>query len=201
MKALLTGLWLTLALLSLPVVAEDMKAITEDGRRVILGSDGRWRFDYKASASRLQISDSPYRPAVKAFSVSFDTEKWGLAPANSSEGSNKRAFKHRTLPLYAVVISDEIPVSKEVMRSLIISNAKNGATDVKVLVDETKSSKGKEVGSMRFLANRDGIDFVVASYYYGDGRGNIQVMCWTGQSLFYKYQTDCQSFLDGLSID
>lgn len=190
---------MVLAWLSLPAVAGEMKAITADGRRVILGEDGRWRFDYKASASRLQISDSPYRPAVKAFSVSFDTEKWVLVPVNSNEGVGKQTFRHRTLPLYAVVISDEIPVSKEVMRNLIIS--KNGATDVKVLVDETKSLKGKEVGSMRFLANRDGIDFVLASYYYGDGRGNIQVMCWTGQPLFYKYQADCQSFLDGLSID
>ncbi len=83
---------------------------------------------------------------------------------------------------------------------MILSNATSAGADPKVLTEETKSLRGKAVGSLRMLVRRGGLDFEFATRYYDDPRGNIQLMCWTGQAIFYKYQTDCQAFVDGLVI-
>jgi len=183
--------------------AADIKAITEDGRRVILGGDGRWSFDnaQPPGASRQPLSESPFRPTVKGYSVNFDTTKWTLSAPDKNEAANRRTFRHRTLPLYAMVVSDEIPATSEIVRNVIVANAKSAGGDPKVLADDTKSLRGKDVGMMRMLVSLNGLDFVFSTAYYGDQRGNIQVMCWTGQSLFFKYQADCQAFVEGLAIE
>jgi len=192
---------LTLVCTSLAHAADNLKAITEDGRRVILAPDGRWTFDSNQASARPSGGDSPFRPTVKAFSVDVDTAKWGLVPAEPGDGANKRSFRHRTLPLYAMVISDEIPTTTEVVRNAIISNATSAGADPKVLSEEIKPLRGKDVGALRMLVSRGGLDFVFATRYYGDPRGNIQLMCWTGQAIFFKYQADCQGFVDGLVIE
>src|SRR4051794_38844998 len=99
LRFLLYGLMLSIPLTG--VCAEDLRGVTVDGRKVILKSDGTWRFDDRLSALKPGVPDgSPYRPSVKKFSVNYDTQKW-TASGDKEEGSNKRIFKHKTFPVYA----------------------------------------------------------------------------------------------------
>ncbi|MES2889803.1 MAG: hypothetical protein V4739_17555 [Pseudomonadota bacterium] len=179
----------------------ELRAVTEDGRKVILSSDGRWQFDSQSSAARrpLELS-SPYQTSVKNFSVAYNTSDWHLAPHKETEEINKRAFKHKKLPIYAMVIADEMPATTEAMKAVILSNAKSAGASTTVLLDQLQNVNGKEVGSLRFVANMQGLDFIFTTLYHADPNGNIQVMCYTAQALFHKYQANCQSFLDGLTI-
>ena len=93
---------------SSPLAAQELRGITEDGRKLILSPDGTWRFDKSAPAAA-SGSDSPYQAAVKRFSLSFNTSEWVMLPRREADGTAKRSFKHRTLPLYGMVISDEMP--------------------------------------------------------------------------------------------
>ena len=138
---------------------------------------------------------------VKAFSLTFDTAKWGIAPPEAGDGATKRTFRHRALPLYAMVVSDEIPATTDIVPNAMITNATSAGAEPKVLSDEVRPLHGKDVGVLRMLVSRGGLEFVFVTRYYGDQRGNIQVMRWTGQAIFFKYQTECQAFVDGLTIE
>ncbi len=60
MNAIRTCLLLSLALLSMSAAAaSEIRAITEDGRKVILTSDGLWRFDLRTNVPRSPIRESP----------------------------------------------------------------------------------------------------------------------------------------------
>ena len=59
---------------------------------------------------------------------------------------------------------------------------------------------GRELTSLKFNATVKGIQLTYYGYYYGGKEGTIQVLCYTGQSLFDKYERDFTEFLDGLVV-
>ena len=195
--------WLALAFISSSALAaEDIRAVTEDGRRVLLSQDGKWQFDNSVPGARKPTDtlSSPYQTAVKRFSVAFNTADWNLLPKRESDESNKRMFQHKRAPIYAMVIADEAPATTPAMKQVIFSNARSAGATTTVLVDQTQEINGKEIGVLRLAATMQSLDFVFSSFYYADGDGNIQVTCYTAQALFHKYQADCQKFISGLTI-
>ena len=168
----------------------------------MLSPDGRWRFDSTATLTNpvAPSSASPYQPIVKKFSVAFNTDKWNIVPPKDGEPPNKRLFANKSLPIYAMVISDEIPVTTAAMKDVILYNVKSIDTSPTTLLDQPVNINGKEAGAIRVLAANKGLEFIFSTYYYGDTDGNIQVTCYTAQSLFFKYESDCQQFVSGLAI-
>lgn len=200
----LVSLFCLLSAICIPLAhAQEVRAITESGRRVILMPDGRWKYDARVPAPILaQAEQSPYQPVVRKFSVAFDTSKWVSVPKkNPDDEFNKKMFRHKTLPIFGVVISDELPATTENIRNLILMNAKApSGVDPVIVLDESRTVGGKTVGAMRFILNIGGVDFMFSNNYYGDNDGNIQIVCYTGQAVFHKYETDCQQFIGGLTI-
>jgi hypothetical protein len=202
MRRNLCVLLISLCTVASPAIsADEIRAVTEDGRKVILTHDGKWRFDRKALTPVAALDSlSPYQTSVRRFSVSFDSTKWVLVPKRDGDEHNKRSFRHKSLPLQGIVIADEIPATTEAIKSVILSNAKAAGATTTVLVDQEKEIGGKGAGFLRFAATLNGLDFVFSTHYYGDGDGNIQVLCYTAQSIFFKYESECQQFIAGLSI-
>lgn len=180
---------------------DDLRGVTVDGRKVILKKDGTWRFDEKLSPlnSTSSAERSPYQPAVKKFSVSYDAQKW-ISTSDKEDMSNKRIFKHKKLPVYSMVISDEIPATNEMVKRVVIYNAKKAGAEPTIVVDESRKVDGKDVGVVSFVAALQDIEFMFTGNYYGDENGNIQVMCYTAVQLFHKYQNECNEFINGLHI-
>lgn len=167
----------------------DEEAVLGAGRRAP-------RADARAGA-RAQ----PFQTSVKKITVNFNTNEWTLMPKREGEASNKRMFQHRSLPIYSMVIADELPASNESLKSAIFSNAASGGFTTTTLIDQSKQISGHQVGELRFAAaNKSGMEFVFSSYYYADEDDNVQLMCYTAQSLFHKYQAECEKLLNGLAI-
>jgi len=183
------------------IAAQELRATTEDGRKVILSPDGKWQLNSNQLAPSVQSDfSSPYQPAVKKFSLNFNTTEWTLPPKRDGGENNRRLFQHKNLPIVGMVISDEMPANTAVMKDVIIGNARQAGADILVLLDEMHHIGGKDVGSIRFSANMKGLEFLFSTYYYADQDGNIQVTCYAAQAQFSKYQSDCEKFLSGLVI-
>lgn len=194
---------LTLAALAVSAAcAQDLRAVVEDGREVILSPDGKWRFDTSAAGARVSGSRGmqTYQPSAKKFSVAYSSDTWDLMPVKDSDSPSKRTFAHKTLPIYAMVISDEIPVSTAAVKNVILANARASGAEPNVLFDKPVDISGNAVGSIRFAVAPKGVEFEFAAYYFGSPEGNVQVSCYTAQSLFSKYENECKKFMDGLAI-
>lgn len=181
-----------------------LRAVAEDGRRVLLMPDGRWHLDKQtgnaAAAPRPEAASSPYRTAIKRFSVKYDTSNWIPLPVKEGE-EGKRSFKHRSLPVQAMVIADEVPANNTVLRNIILQNMRNAGATVTVLIDEERDWGKDKIGHIRLLASMQGLDYVFTTNYFSNSDGNVQVTCFTVQALFAKSQAACQQFIDGLTID
>lgn len=203
MRILHSTVLVVLSTLAIQVAqAQDLNATTEDGRRVVLSAGGTWKFDNRPNPKLSPaLSASPYQPAVAKFSVNFDANAWTMQPKGAAAEHSKRVFVHKSLPLYAMVISDEMPTTTPALKQLLINNAVQAGAETTVLLDTTRTFSGHEVGAIRLAAAMRGVDFVFSTNYYADDDGNIQVVCYTGQPLFHKYAADCQKFIDGLVIN
>jgi hypothetical protein len=190
------------AAIALPAMsAQNLRAIAEDGRKVILSPNGKWKFD-NTPQTALSTSDSAssYQTTVSRFSLNFDTSKWTLMPKQEEDPYTKRVFHHKSLPIVGIVAADQIPASKEALRNIILSNANSTATAMTILEERDLQAGDKTVGSIKFAATAKALDLVFLSIYHGDEDGNIQVSCISGQSVFHKYERDCQLFVSGIII-
>jgi hypothetical protein len=53
---------------------------------------------------------------------------------------------------------------------------------------------------MKFNSTVRTVQVTYLGYYYGGPEGTIQVLGYTGQNLFDKYEKDLTEFLDGLTV-
>lgn len=185
-------------------LSDELRAVIEDGRKVILSSDFKWKFDTSKptiTPQTIQQGMMTFQPQAKKFSVTYDSSKWSPESAKESElNPGKKVFKHKLSPVYAVIISDELPLSNDSLRNIILSNAKSTGSEPKILMENNIQVNGNAISSIRFTVSTQGIDFLFWTKYFANEDGNIQLACYTGQSLFFKYEADCQQFHDGLKI-
>lgn len=186
-----------LGAVAMSATAQTTRAFTEDGRSVLLSPNGTWKFsEYKSS-----FTEGLYQSPVKNFQVNYSSSDWVMQDKNKSTETNKQVFHHKTKPIYAMIISDEIPATNATLKKAINSNAEKAGKVITVLRDEPKIFGAQTGGAFRLVAEVDGAAFTFDYNYYADLSGNIQVICYTGQSLFTRYLNDCQQFINGLKIN
>lgn len=129
--------------------------------------------------------------------LTFDPRKWKEAP---SEAGNRKAFHHVNGDGYALVISERIQIATEQLRGIALANAREAASDVKIVEEQLRRVNGTDLLLLRMEGHIKGIPFTYLGYYYGGPAGTIQLITYTGQNLFDEYRQDFENFLNGLRV-
>ncbi len=182
----------------------ETKAITEDGRTVILKQDGTWKeseqikpkergqYDATKNANKL------YQPPVAGTHFYYDPADW-LARASTNEGA-KKSFDGKG-GFFGVVIAEKLPVSVEVLKKVALANAQNASSEMEVLEEATHTVNGTKVEYMKYKAVVQGINFVYQGNFYTNADGVIQVICGTFDTTDKKDPIKCLDFINGLKVD
>ncbi|MEN3334605.1 MAG: hypothetical protein V7641_3970 [Blastocatellia bacterium] len=196
------------ALLSQPSLAQSQtRARTDAGREVTLFPDGTWKYADEAKprpTSTLNYEKSATAKAMfqtkkGSFRFWYDETKWRLSrPDTTDEG--KAQFRLIGEDGYAMIIAEGLAMPVDSLKELAIENAKNAASDVKVVKEEKRIVNGKELLFMQLEGTLKGVPFTYYGYYYGGKEGAIQVIAYTGQNLRDKYKDEFTRFLNGLEI-
>ena len=206
MKILIVRTFSSLAVaffaVSLALPQTPIRARTESGREVILSPDGTWKYatesEGHAPATRSTVGKTLFKARQGNFGLWYDASKWSLYPDNDVEG--RIQFKLKRGDAYGMLIIEELPVPIATLKAAALANAKSAATDAKITFEGSTSIDGKEVMVMKIDGTIQEIPFRYFGYYYGGKNGTIQVLTYTGQSLFEKYEPDFAEFLNGLVI-
>lgn len=175
---------------------KNLRAITEDGRKVILRTDGQWIFDTTQDKA-IPRASNVYQTNVPGFSLTYDNTKWKPQP---SDTKGMQVFRHTTYPLFSMAISDEMPATVEAMKSVALYHAKKADPNAKIITEEMRKIGEKDILTLKFMAKIENLPFFYYGNYYANQSGNVQVVCYTSQQLFHKYENECQQFIDGLKI-
>lgn len=206
-----TILVIALLLLTWPLAAdraicqETMRATTDTGKEVVLYADGTWKYATAvppkpagpglrkpASATKLFKSDRG------AFGLWYDVAKWQLNTKSDEPGRTE--FNLRRGDGYGVVIVEELEIPLPSLKKIALDNVKDSDPNAKIVFEETRVVNGKDVLCMKIEGTMEQIPFKFYGYYYSGKQGTIQLLAFTGQVLFEKYERDFLDFLNGLEI-
>ena len=198
---------LALTLIMIPFAAglalsqTPLRARTESGREVILSPDGTWKYateEPHSIAPRSTEGKTLFKAPQGNFGIWYDPAKWTVRQDADSEG--RIHFKLKRGDAYALVLIEEIPVPTRNLKSVALANAKEAASDAKITFEGTTTIDGKEVLILKMDGTVQEIPFRYYGYYYGGKNGTIQVLSFTGQAIFQKYEDEFTEFLNGLVI-
>lgn len=181
-----------------------IKARTETGKEVILLPDGTWRYVVKISEPATAPVTKPaeaktlFKSAQGGFGIWYDNTKWVIV--NQADDQGRIHFKLKRGDAYAFVLIEEIGIPIATLREVALENAKAAAPDARIIFEENRTVNKTQVLCMKIEGTVKGIPFRYYGYYYGGKQGSIQLLTFTGQGIFEKYEQDFTDFLNGLEI-
>jgi hypothetical protein len=183
------------------------RATRADGSIVVLYPDGTWRPESAAAAIRVAAGVASYAtPAAatdqldlgRGVTLHFNPAKWQRA---SSTVPGRQQLRHVDGDGYAMMISERLQVPATALRNIVLTNAKTAAPDLQVTMDEQRRVNGVQMEALQFTGTAQGIPFHWYGYYFSGKAGAIQVITFSGESLFDGFKADFQDLLNGFQVD
>ena len=203
-------LYLLILILISSTTYSSQQALTDKGEIVILNDDGTWRFinDESSSSAKIKTNHTNYKkPKSSSFLLKssnnksaywINPNKWSFTK-NTQNQEAEYEFKLKGKDLYAMVVTEEIVISKEALADIALENARSVAPDIRVTKKEYRTVNNQPVIYMEMVGTMQSIKFTYLSYYYSDESGSTQLITYTGSNLASKYQTEIQEMLNGLT--
>ncbi|RRQ46736.1 hypothetical protein [Chryseobacterium sp. SC28] len=187
------------------------KALTEDGKEVVLFDNKTWRFvnesDEKTMDEIITNNTIFNKSADATFllksqkldsGIYFNPKQWKTVKADISPIA-EYTFQDITSQSYGVFVSEKAPIQTlKNLKNLIISNLQKRASFFRLISSEYRTLNGINVLFLEYIANIQGMDFhYMANYYLTEG-GYTGVFSYTFENLFVSSKTKIESLINGL---
>ena len=205
---------LAIVLQSLTFIAQQ-RALTEDGKEVVLFDNGTWKFVNESDAKALETivtnNNLFEKPKTASFvmkskkldvGVYFDPKKWKLATQNISPHV-EYFFTDRgnTEGLFGFMMTEKVQIATlKNLKELIIENVKRNVDFFRLKESEYRTVNGMKVLYIRYAANTKGMDFEYAGYYYINSDGYAGVVGFSSQKMFESNFDAIQELINGISL-
>lgn len=210
MKKSLFILFLLTFMISSPGLSQEIRAITEDGKEVILNPNGTWHYVETAADESESGSETPQfvKPDSSTnhlkgkrvkYGLWYDGKKW-MVDEKTDNPSAEFELTHVDGDRYVVIIPERLQIPLETLRIAAIANAKRVAPEIQITLEEKRVVNGHKILCMKMDAMVQGIPITYYNYYYSGKAGAIQIMTYTGQNLFQEYKSELDDLLNGFEI-
>lgn len=203
----------TLFFIAISVLAQSqIKAVTEDGREVILFKDGTWKY-LQDSSSHSTVGDSlptnetkfiktngsTFLVKSKTFNVGIyiNPTKWIFAAHKENEKIPEYRFSLKSGDAYAMMITETIEIDLDNLRQIAFSNAQKVSLDIKETNAEYRIVNNKKVLCLKMQGTTKGVKFAYLGYYYSSPNGTVQLVTYSSQKDFESNQKEMENFLNG----
>lgn len=194
------------------IVHGQTRAVTDQGKEVVLYDNGKWVYvsDSTNPASADSIKTNPAiftKPADASFlvkskrlniGVHINPKKWRFSTGEKVSASAEYMFTMSSGEGYAMLITEKAAFDLESLRMAALINAKKASPDVKELFSEYRKVNGLPVLYMEMQGTVSGIKFHYAGYYYSNSKGTVQLTSFTTQSEFPNIKSNLTEILNGL---
>lgn len=194
------------ALCALPLVSHaQIRATTEDGKRVQLLPDGTWKYETAGRSSAAALATRRKSPAATTqVAVPFgDAVFWmdgGRWNEQSREGG-RLVFGGSDGKSFGMIVSEGlggIPTSS--MKNVALTNAKKLDPSARVVVEERRLVNGRDLLYLEMDVTGQGIPFRFTGYYHGGVKSNLQVIGYTVRGEFDATRASLEEFINGIEI-
>jgi hypothetical protein len=205
--------WLVAAAASAQVVRtsnQALKALTQDGRLVVLQPNGTWKYaeEPKTAASAGSLAPTLTRPAGATmllagrqvpYGIWIDQSRW--RPTEPKQNlTAEHEFTHTSGQAGALIVAEPARIPPEGWKQIVLNNARREAPDARITKEEKKVVNGTPVLLLQAEGTGSLGPFVYYGYYYAGPRGAVQLVTYTFAGLFEQYRTELTTFLDGFVV-
>ena len=191
---------LALSLLTSTPLAAQVPATTADGRAVMLYENGTWKYAAavdSAASARSAASTSKIDILHGKAALYYDPAKWTETP---SDEPGRTTLTHVNGDGLAMIIAERLSMPLETLHRIVLDNARKASPDVHVVSERQVMIGGRSMLEMEFSGTMQGIPFTYLGRYYTGKAGSIQVLTFTGTSLFSEYEPDFREILSGFEV-
>ena len=177
--------------------ADEKRAKTTDGKEVILRDDGTWSYAPDSGGAK---PDAPtYKGKRGTFALYLPPDAWKKQDRSNNKAAEVE-FVHKDGDIFALVIAERIKIPLEILKKTVVGNLQAIDENAKVVFEEKRQVRGKEVLCMTMEATIQGFEAAYHGYYYSDDDGTIQVLTYTGRNMFKEAKPDMEGFLNGFDV-
>src|SRR6218665_351080 len=182
-----------------------VKALTEDGKEVVLFENKTWRFvnesDEKIVDEIVTNNTIFTKPTNATFllksqkldaGIYFNPKQWKTVKADISPIA-EYTFQDVSSQSYGVFVSEKAPIQTlKNLKDLIISNVQKRASFFRFISSEYRTVNGIKVLFLEYTANFQGMDFHYLANYYLTENGYAGVFSYTFENLFVTSKTNIE---------
>lgn len=188
------------------VGAQDIKAVTEDGRSVLLHDNGTWGYvdAPQASVSPARTFTAPDTAISKASSrkakiaVFYDPTLWTVEKLTGEAAEFQ--FQLGDNEVYARLIAEAETFDLSTVRAGIIANAKKAAKSFEVTEEGSAVVNGVQVQTLKAKVKMQGIDVTFYWYYWSGPKGTVQLYGYASPADFDANFKAIQDLMNGLTL-
>lgn len=187
---------------------QNLKAITQDGRVVVLQPNGTWKYVEEPKASSSASPAAPARPPGATmllagrqvpYGIWIDQSRWRFTDPRQNTVA-EHEFMHASGQAGALIVAEPNRIAPESWKQIVINNARREAPDARITREEKKTVNGVPVILLQSEGTGSLGPFVYYGYYYTGPRGAVQVVTYSFAGTFEQYRADLTAFLDGFVV-
>lgn len=194
-------------------VKSQIKALTEDGKEVILLDNKTWKYVNESDEKTLETISTNEQSFEKSKDATFlikskkidaglyyNPKKWKPTKVAFSSPTLEHVFSNASVPnLYALFVSENAPIQTlKNLKDLLISGIQKNADYFRLKESEYRTINGIKVLHMKYNANAKGIDFEYIGNYYLTPEGYCGITVYTFANKYEESKNDMESFANGL---
>lgn len=209
MKFIRTTILTGLLIITTQLIHAQINAVTENGDEVLLFEDGKWKYLKEEIVEQVIIpvnktkffkgEKSTFLVKSKKLNIGIwiNPKSWSFTKGTENDAFEFQ-FQKKGDDLYAMLITEKMQIPIETLKGIAVENAKSVAPDIEVINEEYRMVNGIKVFMMQMSGTIKGMRFTYYGYYYSNDNGTIQLLTYTGESLFPNYLNDIEEFVNGL---
>ena len=151
------------------------------------------------TASSTSSTSSISVPFVWAAStLRMDGDAWKAdSPSDVGDNVQRRTLQHRSGEVFAALIEERSELGLEQVMEASVVNAREAASEVRVLTRGTREVNGRRLGFIEMDATIDGMMWTFYNHFFSDRTGTVQVVGWTPRNLIDTHRATIESLVSG----
>jgi hypothetical protein len=197
-----------LALLLAFQASAQVTAITEEGRAVLLFSDGTWR--YLNDSVKISTLDLPHytipgnstglvKGKETRYELWYNADKWNLLP-DTVYGNSEYALEFHNGELIAMMIAERMQVPLSRIKGAAIASFKKEGSEYRISEEQKIVVNGTEGLLLKIDALVDGIPVSYLNAYFSTREGTFQLITYTAYNLFDSHRKDMIGLISGFVL-
>jgi hypothetical protein len=180
-------------------------AITEEGKAVILFSNGAWRYandSVKISSLELPQYTIPgnstqlLKGKETRYALWYNPEKWNLLP-DTVYANCEYALEDRNGERIAMIITERMQVPLATIKEAALGSFKKEGSECRIAEEQKIVVNGTEGLLLKIDALVDGIPVSYLNGYFSTRQGTFQLITYTAYNLFDRHRNELMELISG----